>query len=323
MLRDRFGRVIDSLRISVTDRCNFRCRYCWPAGETPLVPRAEILRFEEITRVARCFLTLGGRRLRITGGEPLLRRDLPLLIRDLAQLPGLEDIALTTNGSLLAPQAAALRAAGLARITISLDTLDPHRFAWIAMRDAFDAVWEGINAAIAAGFAIKCNAVVINGITKAEVWEMIAFTTARGIELRFIEFMPLCGTNWSSDTLYFPIDTVRGWVEERWALTPIPRGSAPAETFQLGGGRVGFIASLSHPFCDRCARLRLTTNGRIRPCLFSHLEYDLQPALAEPTDTAVYAAIREAVAGKPAGHAAHTVAEWQGEAQPLIGLVGG
>lgn len=322
MLQDRFGRVIDSLRISVTDRCNFRCRYCLPA-ETQFVSHTDMLSFEAIARIARVFLALGGRRLRITGGEPLLRRELPTLIRMLSALPDLRDLAMTTNGSLLRPHAAVLYAAGLKRVTISLDTLDPQRFAWIALRDAFDAVWDGIAVAAEAGFAIKCNAVVVRGVTKQEVWDMVAFALDRRIELRFIELMPLCGSNWSTD-LYYPIDTVRAWVEERWPLETLPRGSEPAETFCVpGGGRVGFIASLSHPFCDRCARLRLTTTGRIRPCLFSHLEYDLKPALAESTDAALMLAIRRAVAGKPADHAAHTVGQWQGTAQPLIGLIGG
>ncbi|MBI4238336.1 MAG: GTP 3',8-cyclase MoaA [Deltaproteobacteria bacterium] len=321
-MTDTFGRRIDNLRISVTDRCNFRCRYCMPPEGIRWVPHKEVLRFEEITTVARNFLALGGRKIRLTGGEPLLRSEIEILVRQLAALPGLEDLSLTTNGALLAGKAHALWDAGLRRINISLDTLNPLRFQWVCLRDALREVWAGFEAACAVGFGIKLNSVVLAGVTEAEVCELIDLAVERGIEVRFIEFMPLCGSGWSPD-LWFSMDTVRNWLMARWRLLPLERGSAPAQSYAIEGtrARVGFIESLSKPFCGDCARVRLTATGKLRLCLFSPLEYDLRPYLYD--DAALQSRLQEAIVHKPAGHAAHTVAEWQGETMPRIQVIGG
>lgn len=321
-MTDTFGRRIDNMRISVTDRCNFRCRYCMPPEGIRWVPHKDVLRFEEIATVARNFLALGGRKLRLTGGEPLLRSEIEVLVRQLAALPGLEDLSLTTNASLLAGKAESLWDAGLRRINISLDTLNPLRFQWVCLRDALREVLAGIEAASALGMAIKLNSVVLAGVTESEVCELIDLAVERDIEVRFIEFMPLCGSGWSPD-LWYSLDTVRGWIEARWALSPLERGSAPAQSYAIAGtrARVGFIESLSKPFCGDCARVRLTATGKLRLCLFSQLEYDLRPYLHD--DAALQARLQEAIVHKPAGHAAHAVGDWQGEAQPQIQVIGG
>lgn len=322
MLSDSFGRRMETLRISVTDRCNFRCRYCMPPEGLAWIPRADCLSFEDITRVARNFLELGGKKLRLTGGEPLLRRDLPQLVTMLSLLPGLESLGVTTNGSLLMAQAKPLWDAGLRRINISLDSLNPCKFEWVCRSDSFKQVLEGIHASLALGFGIKLNTVVLKGITRREVKDLVALAMAHDIEIRFIEFMPLCGTGWRPD-LCFPIGTVRQWVEARGALAPISRGSSPAESFHLQGGRgrVGFIASLSDPFCGRCSRIRLSANGVVRPCLFSKQGTDIRPCLSD--DALLKEKLREIVWGKPAGHGGLAKESWRGEEMPAIRSIGG
>lgn len=322
MLVDSFGRRMETLRLSVTDRCNFRCRYCMPPEGLPWIPSERYLSFDQIERVARTFLELGGTKLRITGGEPLLRHGVEGVVRRLSQLPGLQDLGITTNGYFLKEKAAALVAAGLKRINISLDTVNPCKFQWISMTDAFQQVWDGLHAALAAGLKVKLNSVVLKGITQREVDDMMALVIRHGIEVRFIEFMPLCGTGWRPE-LGFPIQTVREWIESRWSLLEIPRGSDPAESYAIEGtsARVGFIASLSKPFCDRCSRMRMSADGIIRPCLFSKMGTDIKPYLND--NAALQEKLREIVWGKPAGHGALTLNEWRGEDMPAIRSIGG
>lgn len=262
--------------------------------------------------------------MRLTGGEPLLRNEIERLVAQLTAIPGLEELGLTTNGTHLAEKGAALMRAGLRRVNISLDTLNPLRFQWICLADALHQVWDGIHTALRLGFRIKLNTVVVRGITAEDVSALVQLAVTHDCDVRFIEFMPLCGSGWDTD-LHVPIATVREWIDARWALHALPQGTAPAQTFRVGDGpgRVGFIASLTHPFCARCARIRLTADGQIRPCLFAHEAIDLRPALHSADDAQLSAAIRDAVAAKPAGHAGHHVAAWKGTAQPLIQQVGG
>ncbi len=311
MLTDTFGRTHNNLRISVTDRCNLRCTYCM-AEEVVFLDRAELLTFEEIAHFVRVAVPLGIDKLRLTGGEPLLRRDLPRLAAMLAEIPNLEDIGLTTNGLLLANQAQALFDAGLRRINVSLDTLDPGRFRAISRRDGLERVLDGIAAAKAAGFhPIKINAVVIRGTNEQDVVPLARFARENDLEMRFIEYMPIGAEAWERSKVYFAHEILEQ-IEQRIApLVPAddydPR--APAMDFQYveGRGRVGIIASVSRPFCASCNRLRLTCDGKLRNCLFALDEVDLKPLLRERHDDAQLAeTIRRNVRDKWEGHEINT-----------------
>ncbi len=287
MLQDPFGRRHASLRISVTDRCNIRCFYCMPEELVRFKPRHEILTFEEIERFVRAVVPLGVTRLRITGGEPLVRADLPQLVQLLRQVPGVEDLAMTTNGILLADQASDLRAAGLQRLNISLDALSEETFRRIARRDGVDQVLDGIEAARQAGFTkIRLNTVAMRGITEAEIIPLAQFARGSGLELRFIEFMPLdADENWQSEQVLSGAD-VRARLEEQFGpLLPAPRPdpSQPAVDYQYADGRgvVGFINPVTEPFCGACNRLRITAEGQVRNCLFSTVEWDARAAVAQ------------------------------------------
>lgn len=319
---DSFGRRMETLRISVTDRCNFRCRYCMPPEGLAWLPHHSHLSNEKIVTVAQAFLKLGGSKLRITGGEPLLRGDLPELIKALVLLPELHSLGVTTNGSLLLQQVESLWDAGLRRLNISLDSLNPCKFEWICLSDRFAQVWQGLHRALQIGFLVKINTVVLKGITEQEVNDLVALAVAHDIEVRFIEFMPLCGTGWRPE-LCFPIQTVRQWVEKKFQLTPMVRGSAPAESFQIEGGRgrVGFIASLSDPFCGKCSRIRLSADGTIYPCLFSKIGLNLVPYLDDAEK--LQEQLRAVVWRKPKGHDVQSLNEWQGEELPNIRSIGG
>jgi cyclic pyranopterin phosphate synthase len=276
---DRFGRRLHDLRISVTDRCNFRCRYCMPRevfgpGFT-FVPRRELLTFEEIARVVRVTALLGVRKVRLTGGEPLLRRNLPDLVAEIAAVPGVDDLALTTNGALLAGLAQPLRAAGLRRVTVSLDSVDPEVFA--ATADAtvpLQAVLDGIAAAADAGFApIKLNAVVKRGATDGGVLDLVAYARAHGHILRFIEYMDVGTTNgWRLDDVVPAAELVER-IGAVWPLQPADpnyRGEvARRYRFADGAGEVGFITSVTQPFCGDCTRARLSPVGEFVTCLFA------------------------------------------------------
>ncbi|MEX2027351.1 MAG: GTP 3',8-cyclase MoaA, partial [Pirellulaceae bacterium] len=278
-LIDTLGRKHNSLRISVTDRCNIRCFYCMPEN-VRFLPREEILTFEEIERFARVMANMGVNKLRLTGGEPLVRHDLPGLIRRLAAIPGIHDIALTTNGILLAEQAQSLKAAGLKRLNISLDTLSEETFRRISRREGLDRVLAGIHAAKAVGFdRIKLNAVAIKGLSESDIVPLTNFARENEMEMRFIEFMPLdADDNWQHDQVLSGED-IRKQIEE--AIGPLeaadrPDPSQPATDFAFtdGGGTVGFINPVTQPFCSACNRLRITAEGKVRNCLFSTVEWD-------------------------------------------------
>src|SRR3984893_11790069 len=292
-LLDTFGRVHNNLRISVTDRCNLRCTYCMPE-DVVFLDKGELLTFEEITRFVEIAAPLGIDKIRLTGGEPLMRRDLPRLVRMLVAIPGIRDVGLTTNGILLADQAQALYDAGLRRINISLDTLHPDRFRQIARRDGLDKVLEGIFAAKKAGFhPIKINAVSIRKFTEPEVVPLALFAREHGLEMRFIEYMPIGADQWERDKVYFAHEILEQIEREVAPLVPVedydPRAPAMEFRYTDGGGRVGIIASVSRPFCLRCNRLRLTAEGKLRNCLFALDEVDVKSLLRGPSDDTRFA----------------------------------
>jgi cyclic pyranopterin phosphate synthase len=304
-LVDAFGRVHRDLRISVTDRCNFRCTYCMPAEGMTWQPRDELLSFEEITRVARLLVErFGVDNIRLTGGEPTVRAQLPRLVSMLAELP--VDLALTTNGATLALVADDLARAGLRRINVSCDSLRPDRFAEITRRDALDKVLEGITAAVEAGLSpVKLNVVVMRGVNDDEVVDFARFGRERGVVVRFIEFMPLDAQEaWTSDQVV-TYDEIVGRIAEAFPLEPVVRSSAPAERFRYadGGGEIGVIASVTRSFCSTCDRVRLTADGQFRTCLFATDEHDLRGLLRSGAgDDELAEVVSRAVAGKWAGH---------------------
>jgi cyclic pyranopterin phosphate synthase len=308
-LTDSFGRVHASLRISVTDRCNIRCFYCMPNENVRFRPRHEILTFEEITRFVSVVSQMGVRRLRLTGGEPLVRADLPRLVKMLAAIPGIDDLALTTNGILLEEQAADLKQAGLERVNISLDTLREEVFQKISRREGLDRVLAGIAAAQRAGFAqIRLNAIAIHGLTEEEIVPLARFARDRGLELRFIEYMPLdAEQHWqAADVL--DGKTIRDILESEFGpLVPVgrPHASQPASDFEYadGRGRIGLIQPVSQPFCGNCDRLRLTAEGRVRNCLFSMAEWDVRTLLrAGGTDDEIADLVRDCIQAKAPAH---------------------
>lgn len=308
-LIDSFGRVHNNLRISVTDRCNIRCFYCMPADNVEFMPRSDLLTFEEIERVVRIGTGLGIDRLRLTGGEPLVRRELPSLISRLVRIPGIVDIGLTTNAVLLDELAQPLRDAGLQRLNISLDALDPEVFRKVTRRDSYDKVIAGIDAARHAGFRpIKLNAVSIKGLTEDQIIPFAELARETDTEVRFIEFMPLdADSKWQNDKV-LTASSIRQILEDKFGkLLPVPRSnpSAPANDFQFadGRGRIGLIASVSQPFCGTCNRFRLTADGKLRNCLFSLEETDIRPLIREQgTDAEIADAMLTCVSAKLAGH---------------------
>ena len=303
-LVDAFGRVHTYLRLSVTDRCNLRCTYCMPAETFDahrFLPRSKVLRFEEIERLARLFAGFGVRKLRITGGEPLLRRELPTLIGRLASIDGIEDIALTTNGLLFADQAAALRRAGLGRVSFSLDALDPARFSAISGRpESVLRVLEAVERAVAMGFdAVKINCVVERGVNEDEILPMAEYFRGRGVVLRFIEYMDVGTQNqWSLDRVV-PATEILDRVARVYPLEAVaPRHVgevARRYRYADGAGEMGVIASVTAPFCGDCQRARLTTDGRFFLCLFGSAGIDLRSALRHgESDRTIREMIRDA-----------------------------
>jgi cyclic pyranopterin phosphate synthase len=310
-LLDSFGRVHNNLRISVTDRCNLRCTYCMPE-EVTFLDRQELLSFEEITRFVQIVAPLGIDKIRLTGGEPLMRRDLALLVRMLCRVPGIKDIGLTTNGLLLADQANAFFDAGMRRINVSLDTLNPERFRQLTRREGLDKVLAGILAAKRAGFQpVKVNAVSIRGITEAEVVPLARFAREHGLELRFIEYMPIGADQWERGKVYFAHEILEQLEKEICPVVPAedydPRAPAMEFRYTDGGGRVGIIASVSRPFCMSCNRVRLTADGKLRNCLFALDEIDIKPLLrgGAPADQ-IAALVRKNVEAKWEGHEINT-----------------
>jgi GTP 3',8-cyclase len=308
-MKDKLGRTIDNLRVSVTDRCNFRCLYCMPEEGLDWLPRAEILSYEEIERVVRVGATLGIRKVRLTGGEPLVRRDISRLVEKLTALPGIEDLSLTTNGLLLAETAEGLSRAGLRRVNVSLDSLTRESFQRMSRRDALDRVMAGLDAA-GRYFEgpIKVNAVILRGINDGEIERFAQLARERSFEVRFIEFMPLDADRiWSRESLVTGDEILRR-IHAVYPLRPesVERGRSPSRdhVFEDGaGGKIGFINSVSEPFCESCNRVRLTADGKLRTCLFSLLETDLRHLLREGADDATIArVIRDAVWRKEPGH---------------------
>lgn len=280
-LADQFRRPITYLRISVTDRCNLRCVYCMPEEGLPWIPKPDILTYEEIEQIVRAAASVGVRSIRLTGGEPLVRRDLPRLVALLSAIPGIEDIALSTNGILLEQQLPALVAAGLTRVNLSLDTLREDRFFAIARRRGLDRVLGGIQAAIDAGLKpLKINCVVMRGQNDDEVLELAELTRERAIYVRFIELMPVEDNLDLQREAYVSADEILARIRENDELLPVdgPGGNGPARYFAFPGaqGAVGVISPLSHDYCERCNRVRLTADGRLRLCLFGDHHIDLR-----------------------------------------------
>ena len=295
-LTDAFRRPITYLRISVTDRCNLRCTYCMPEAGLPWIPKPDILTFEEIERVVRAAASVGVRSIRLTGGEPLVRRDLVELVARLAAIEGISDIALSTNGLLLAEHAAALAAAGLRRVNVSLDSLRPGRFEAIARRPGLERVLAGIEAAIEAGLApLKLNCVVMRGQNDDELADFAALTRERPVFVRFIELMPVVENAAGQRDAYVSADEILERVRAigRIEPSPGPGGNGPARYFAFPGARgaVGVISPLSHDYCETCNRVRLTADGRLRLCLFGDHEIDLRGPLRAGAERADLAAL--------------------------------
>jgi GTP 3',8-cyclase len=283
VLKDSYGRAIRDLRVSLTDRCNFRCFYCLPHGEPPAAPKEQILSYEEIEYVVGIFVSMGIEKVRLTGGEPMMRRDIETLVRKLSALkPQLKDLALTTNGYFLPGRAVGLKDAGLDRITISLDSLKPETFKRMTGVDVLERVLEGIEAARKAGLnPIKVNAVVVRGHNETEVLDFAQFARSTGISLRFIEFMPLdSGHEWSREMVVSGREIMER-IDERFPLVPVTvrRGSETSSRYRFADGaqgEIGIIAPVTEPFCGACSRIRLTADGQIRTCLFSTVEHSLR-----------------------------------------------
>jgi cyclic pyranopterin phosphate synthase len=284
MVRDVYSRPIKDLRISVTDRCNFRCTYCMPLDEYEWIDKKEILSFEEIARLARLFVRAGVEKIRLTGGEPLVRRDIESLVAELSRIEGLKDLCLTTNGALLGEQAAALKAAGLKRINVSLDTLDPEKFRRMTKRGDLEKVLEGLFAAKAQGLGpIKINAVVERGVNEDDILPLVEFSRENGFAIRFIEYMDVGNANhWTSKKLV-PKKEIVEKIQARYPLREVGRdqGSAPSVDYEFaaGSGEIGVVASVTEPFCSTCNRARLTADGKLVTCLFSSVGHDLKTLL--------------------------------------------
>ena len=327
MLQDRWQRCLTYLRVSVTDRCNLRCVYCMPPEGVPWQPHSAILRYEEIAEVVRVMAEMGLREVRLTGGEPLVRPGLPDLVRMLAIIPGIDDLALTTNGVLLESMAAPLKAAGLRRVNVSLDTLQPDRFARVTRGGHLERVLQGLQAAEAAGLnPVKLNMVVLRGFNDDEIEAMARLTLAHPWQVRFIELMPTQNqVPWGSEfppleQAYFSLQEVRARLEPLGLEAATEKvGRGPAREFRLRGaqGSLGFISALGESFCDECNRLRLTADGRLRPCLFSDIEVPLLPALR--AGESIVPLLEKAAALKPEAHTLHAETPTLGRCMAQIG----
>lgn len=303
MIRDAYQRPVSYLRISVTDRCNLRCRYCKPMGEEERLGQRDLLSFEEIVEVVRILSQQGVRKVRLTGGEPLVRKDIVKLVKALAQIEGISDLSLTTNGILLERYAQDLKEAGLRRVNVSLDSLRPDRFATITGYDVFPEVWKGIQKALEVGLdPVKVNVVALKDINEDEIEDFVRLTFKFPLHVRFIEFMPV-GTNAWDSSMVLSCEDIKKRIEDLGYLIPIPSSplDGPARRFKFKGakGEIGFISPLSSHFCKTCNRLRLTPDGKIRACLFSDEEVDLKTRLREKGEKGVLEALREALTKKP------------------------
>ena len=308
-LVDTFGRVHDNLRISVTDRCNIRCFYCMPAEHVSFLPKPQLLTFEEITRFVKVAVSMGVRKVRLTGGEPLVRQELSSLVAQLSEIEGVDDIGLTTNGVLLEEQAEELYTAGLRRLNVSLDALDPVKFKAITRREGYEKVMRGLTKAREVGFEkIKINAVSIRGMTETEIVPFGQFARQTGMEVRFIEYMPLDAERaWEREKVLFAQELLAVLSSEIRTLVPVgefdPHAPASEYVFEDGIGKIGFISSVSQPFCGSCNRFRLTADGKIRNCLFSLEETDIKFLLrGGASDDEIREAVRGSIWDKKEGH---------------------
>ncbi len=304
-LSDRYYRVIDYMRVSVTDRCNLRCLYCMPRDSDPVVYK-EILSYEEIARIISVAADLGVRKIRLTGGEPLARKNIQYLIKRLADMEGIEDISLTTNGLLLKRYAEELKEAGLSRVNVSLDSMRPERYREITGGGSLEQVREGIEKAYAAGLRpVKINVVVIRGVNDDEVEDFARLTLTTPYHVRFIEFMPGSNNLWTRERC-IPVEEIKERIETIAPVTAVKqRRYGPARYYRFAGaeGVLGFISAVSHHFCSDCNRLRLTADGTIRPCLFSGTAIDLKSAISlGASDKEIERLLRLSVAVKPEGH---------------------
>ncbi len=307
-LVDGVGRTIVNLRISVTDRCNFRCTYCMPADNVEFMDRSNLLTFEELTRMASIVSRMGIHRLRLTGGEPLMRKDLSVLIGMLSHVEGIDYIAMTTNAFFLKQHAKSLKDAGLKRLNVSLDSLDPEKFRHVNRRDCLQQVLDGLAAAAQAGFkSIKINAVAIRNFSETEIMKLVEMGRSDGFEIRFIEFMPLDSDKvWERDKVLFGHEIV-DLIRQKYDLVPIDNSLdiGPASEFEFadGQGKIGIITAVSNPFCDHCNRIRMTADGKLRTCLFSTRETNLKEMVRTgATDEEIIDVIRQAVMIKEPGH---------------------
>ena len=306
-LKDKYERVIDYMRISITDRCNLRCVYCMPEKGVKLFEHRDILTYEEIIRVVVIAASLGVRKVRITGGEPLVRKNISFLIASLKAIKGIDDISLTTNGILLEKYARVLADSGLNRVNISLDSLRPDRYKEITRGGDISLIMKGLDAAEKAGLLpIKINMVPIRNLNDDEIIDFALVTLKTARHVRFIEFMPIGSRDLWSDERYIATDELKKTVEKIGTLIPVRlRKTGPARYFSFEGasGVIGFISALTHHFCGECNRLRLTADGRLRPCLFSETEIDLKPALRkQSSDSEIERLLRLAIEVKPEGH---------------------
>lgn len=306
-MKDPFERKIDYIRLSITDRCNLRCIYCMPSEGVRPIEHREILSYEEILRIIRIATKLGVRKVRITGGEPLARKNVAYLISSLSAIDGITDISLTTNGVLLSKYADEIARAGLSRVNVSLDSLRPERYAEITRGGSVDTVIRGIEAAERAGLMpVKINMVPIRGFNGDEIEEFARITLKTPYHVRFIEFMPIGAKDIWSHEKYIPTNEIKSIVEKIGPLTPVKlRKSGPARYFRFDGapGVIGFISALTHHFCGDCNRLRLTADGKLRPCLFSETEIDLKAPLRNgASDGEIERLLRLSVEIKPEGH---------------------
>ncbi len=327
-LVDGFQRRINYLRLSVTDRCNLRCRYCMPADGVTPIGHEQVLRYEELERIARCAVNLGIEKIRVTGGEPLVRKEILPFLKRLGALPGLQELVLTTNGVLLPQMAEALRDAGVRRLNVSLDSLWPERFAQITRCGDLAKVLDGIEAAEKVGLPIKLNMVVIRGFNDDEIEDFAALTRQRALAVRFIEYMPaVVDDGWQQRVV--PGREILTRLQHRFELNELDRSglAGPSRDFRIAGaeGSVGVITPVFDHFCERCNRIRVTSEGKVRSCLFDGEEVDLKPALRVLSEDALEEVLRKIVANKPQCH--HMSGTEQGDGRvngaPTMSAVGG
>lgn len=305
-ITDRFGRRHTYLRVSVTDRCNLRCKYCMPAEGIEWIPRKDVLTYEEIARVVRVLAGEGVSKVRITGGEPTVRKGIESLIAMVAQTPGIEEVAMTTNGTTLFKKAGDYQAAGLAHINISIDSLRRERFCDITRTDSYDKVIEGIERAVAAGFkSVKINTVVMKGVNDDELCDFVSFVKGRPVNVRFIEFMPFDGNAWDRSKMFTYLDMLNA-VQSQFEIEPIERRpSQVAKDFRIVGGvgTVSFVTSMTDDFCSDCNRMRLTATGEFKPCLFMLPNVNVRDVMrGGGSDDEILSAVQASLAQKWAGH---------------------